>query len=119
MIVLMMLFGELSYRYSIVHNKSTVSFTISTVLFLLIFAFFVGVRFNVGVDYPAYLQNYKYALNEMHFKFDFTVKEPLFNFFTQFFAVNKLSPVVYFATIGFIQILFIFLAFKKQQYLLP
>ena len=76
----------------------------------LLFAFIFGCRYNVGVDYLTYLQNYLYFPREY---------EPGFALISDFCTKNNLHFAIFFGIIAFIQIFFFMMAFRKRAYLYP
>lgn len=83
---------------------------------LLLFALISGVRWNVGVDHQHYLANYLTLQNGGYFLFE---KEPGFEFLTRLFAESGVHFSFYFGFLAFLQIFFIYRAFKNEQYLYP
>lgn len=83
---------------------------------LLAFSFVSGIRWNVGVDHLSYLNNYLSLQNGGHFLFD---KEIGFEYITRLFAESGLHFSYYFGFLAFLQIFFIYYAFKDHRYLYP
>lgn len=79
---------------------------------ILLFAIIMGMRYDVGVDYLTYLNNYLYK--------NYSGKgEVLFNLFSDVGWLFNFHFVYFFTAIAFTQILFFFLAFKDERYLYP
>lgn len=116
----MCLLGINSYDREKKLEHSSVSrlhfFTWEVVLLLTVFSIFSGVRYNVGVDYKAYLS---YYLNlQEHNKYIFDM-EFLFELITRFFSYSGLHFSFYFTFIAFIQILVFYKSFQNQRFLYP
>jgi hypothetical protein len=115
MIFSLSLLGGISmFKYK--RSKKISFFSFETLLALLIFSFFSGVRYDVGVDHLSYLFNYQLALNGYQSN---NYTESLFNWLTIFCAKNGIDAVIYFALLAFIQIFFVYYAFKNEPYLYP
>lgn len=117
-IISLMILGASAARKETVFYGSKIQnfLSIEMVLSLLIFAFFSGVRYDVGVDYLGYLDNYK------HISFDGRSSlniESGFLWITKLFAENEFHFSFYFGFIALLQILFIYLAFRDEKYLYP
>lgn len=97
-------------------GKSTSFWVWEVVLALLIFAFISGVRWNVGVDHLQYLDNYLKIQNGGYSIFE---KEYGFEFITRLFAESRIHFSFYFGFLAFLQIFFIYRAFKDEKYLYP
>lgn len=103
-------------RYFSAKGLKTPFWTWEIIVSLLVFAIVSGLRYNVGVDYLAYLHNYQHyqIFNE------FTLnKEPGFEFITKTLALCNLHFTFYFGLLAFLQIFFIYYAVRKERYLLP
>lgn len=103
-------------RISQVRQASPRFWTWDIVFALLVFAFVSGIRYNVGVDYLEYLKNYLTAQNSGYLVLD---KELGFDALTNLFADLGFHFAFYFGFLAFIQIFFIYRAFKDQRYLYP
>lgn len=104
---IMIIFG-----YYASNRKKTTKIDYNILIPALLFAIVVGSRYDVGVDHLAYLEGY---LNNRY-----TGKgEILFNLFSDVGWYFNLHYVTYFASIAFLQILFIYLAFKDYKYIYP
>ena len=113
------LLGSISARRQVSNynlNKNAPFWVWDIVLALLIFAFFSGVRWNVGVDHLHYLANYLTVQNGGYSIFE---KEYGFEFLTRLFADLRIHYSFYFGFLAFLQIFFIFRAFKDERYLYP
>lgn len=111
--------GSISAQRQTVNNrlKQQTPFWIWDVaLALLIFAIVSGLRWNVGVDHLAYLNNYLMLQNAGYTLLD---KEYLFELVTRIFAKADIHFVFYFGFLAFLQIFFIYRAFKDERYLYP
>nr|WP_299201338.1 EpsG family protein [uncultured Brumimicrobium sp.] len=97
-------------------NKKTPFWTWEVALALLVFAFVAGVRWNVGVDHQHYLANY---LNYQFGGEGIFDKEIGFEYITQLMARNNVHFSIYFGFLAFLQLFFIYRAFKDQRYLYP
>lgn len=95
-------------------KKSFWSWEIFIALFL--FAFVSGVRWNVGVDHLAYLDNYLRIQNGFNSPLE---KEIGFEFITNLFAHSGIHFSFYFGFFAFLQFFFIYYSFKDHQYLYP
>lgn len=96
-------------QYSNHKLKSNLYLMLAIIAFSVIF----GLRYYVGVDYGNYLSVYEQADYRM-FRY-----EPLFLLLTLVCQNYHLHFSIYFGIIAFIQILFLFLAFRNKRYLLP
>lgn len=97
-------------------NRKTTFWEWDVILALLIFAFISGVRWNVGVDHLHYLENYLKIQNGGYSIFE---KEYGFEFITRLFAESRIHFSFYFGFLAFLQLLFIYRAFKDEKYLYP
>lgn len=99
-------------------NNLTTPFWVWEMVFpILIFSVFSGIRWQVGVDHLNYLEGYKtlqtggtFLNRDIEFGFYF-----ISNFFVQINA----HFVLYFAFWAFLQLFFVYYAFKDERYLLP
>jgi hypothetical protein len=84
---------------------------------LFVFSFISGIRWNVGADHLSYLSGYQNVLSG----FDFRVREVAvgFKFITELVASLNAHFIVYFSLLAFLQLFFIYYAFKNEKYLLP
>ena len=80
---------------------------------IIIFSIIFGMRYYVGIDYENYLNIYEQADYRM------LRYEPTFLLLTLFCQSQDYHFAIYFGLIAFIQILFLFLAFRERRYLLP
>ena len=88
------------------------SFLYPEVLLLLFpFAIIFGCRYNVGVDYPHYLEDYLWGADR-----DF---EPIFAWVNDNMSSLGIHYAYFFSLWAFIQVFFIFYTFKNQRYLFP
>lgn len=113
----MMLLGNhaaLRERISLVRQKHSFA-KWELWLSILLFAVIMGMRYDVGVDYTSYLSIYKTYFNR-NIPSDTT--EFLFHNYSLLLAKKDVHFSVFFGVIAFIQILFLYLALRKQQYLI-
>lgn len=82
----------------------------------LLFSLLAGFRYGVGMDYFPYLEGYEYLKETGHFIGNHEIG---FQFLSKILAECNLSSTVFFAVIGFIQMLFICLAIRKDRYIFP
>ncbi len=117
--VLLIIFGSTAARreriYS-THGFKTPFWTWEIIFSLLIFAIVSGIRWNVGVDHLAYLNNYQQYQTFGNFLLN---KEPGFEFLTKTMASCNLHFSIYFGILAFIQIFFIYYAIRNERYLMP
>ena len=101
----------------IAKNKNLPFFTWEILFSLFIFAFFSGVRWNVGVDHLSYLANYENikAGGELRSR----GIEIGFDLISKLFASWNVHFTIYFAFWAFWQLFFVYYAFKNERYLLP
>lgn len=87
------------------------------VISFLLFAFVVGARYRVGVDHLSYLDYF----NSISMDLPQPTKnlEPLFYAITWLFAKSGLHYFFYFAFWGFLQLYFIYYAFKDYRFVIP
>lgn len=98
-------------QYSLSHyGKSKLSWPlfVSLVLFAIVF----GIRDNVGIDYPQYLSLYENPSELDQY-------ELCFRFLSKAMAALGLPAWFYFGTWAFLQLLFVFLAFRDEPKLYP
>jgi hypothetical protein len=79
-------------------------------IIILLFSLFMGMRYNVGVDYPAYLNMYYNAANGV-----LPNVEILFSYFTYFLAQLSIHYSVYFGLLAGAQVVFLYLTFKDED----
>ena len=87
------------------------------VLALLIFAFISGIRWQVGVDHLSYLESYEQIKRGGEFRGSGV--EAGFEYLTKLFAQLNIHFTFYFAFWAFLQLFFIYRAFKDERYLYP
>lgn len=92
-----------NYRLSFLHFE--------TLFPLFIFAAIFGCRYNVGVDYPAYLEGYLYG-HERDIEF-------LFSLVTKGMSGLGIHYALYFALWAFIEVFLLFYTFRNQRFLFP
>lgn len=86
-------------------------FHLETLLPLFAFAVIFGCRYNVGVDYPAYLEGYLYG-SDREF-------EVLFSLVTNGMSDLGIHYALYFFLWAFIEVFLLFYTFRKQRFLFP
>ena len=92
-----------NYKLSFLHWE--------TIFPLIVFAFIFGCRYNVGVDYPAYLKMYIWGGDrEM---------EPLFLWVTDSMSDLNIHYACYFGLWAFIQVFLLFYTLRHQRFLFP
>lgn len=85
---------------------------------VFIFMLIAGLRYKVGVDHFSYLHDYLDALDgsyksrERGIEWGYLTIIKLYSFF-------HIHPTIYFASLAFLQIFFVVLAFKKNREVLP
>lgn len=96
-------------------KERRIEFCPEIMFLILVFCFFCGVRYNVGVDYIAYLNNY---LHYQNVGINLLEKEFLFQFITKAMAGSGFHFSFYFAFLAFIQIYFVIKSFEKEKEIL-
>lgn len=86
-------------------------FHLETLLPLFAFAVIFGCRYNVGVDYPAYLEGYLYGSDRE--------LEVLFSLVTNGMSDLGIHYALYFFLWAFIEVFLLFYTFRKQRFLFP
>lgn len=112
-------FGQISYLRENIYKKLkryNSFWTWDIILVFLIFAFVSGVRWKVGVDYIEYLNNYLSVQKSGLTTID---KESGFEYLTLILAKLNIHFSFYFGFLAFLQIFFIYRAFKDERYLYP
>lgn len=95
------------------HGSRHIRFlTWEMVLLMLVFAFFFGVRYDVGIDHLSYLYHYQTLIRVERL-------EPVFLWITRFLREHNVHYTVYFALLSFLQFFFIVYSLKDERYLLP
>lgn len=118
LIVIMLLFslaiaeGSIYDREGDNLKKSQPFWRFEIIFPIILFAVFFGMRYDVGVDYLAYLEGY---LSKTHVGRN----ELLFNLLSEIGWKFNIHSVVYFSIIAFIQIFFFLYAFKDERFLFP
>lgn len=92
-----------NYKLSFLHWE--------TIFPLIVFAFIFGCRYNVGVDYPAYLEAYWGRGDED--------MEPLFLWVTNSMSNLNIHYAFYFGLWAFIQVFLLFYTLRHQRFLFP
>lgn len=78
---------------------------------ILFFAIIFGCRYNVGVDYPHYLEDYLYGFDREY--------EFLFRIISQGMASAGIHYAFYFTLWAFIQIFLLYYTFRNYRFLFP
>lgn len=98
-------------------NRQLPFFCLEIVLSLVLFAFISGVRYKVGIDYLSYLDEYlrlmAYGATQR------TTLEGGFLLISQLFAKSDTHFTIYFGFWAFLQIFFLYYAFRNNKRLLP
>ncbi len=117
--VILLLLGHISSLRELYFksNNLRMPFFVWDVNFALFtFSFFSAVRWNVGVDYLAYLKNYL-KIQDGHSAI--LEKEIGFEYLTRFIAGTGLHFSIYFGILAFLQIFFVYYSFRNERYLYP
>ena len=104
-------------RYNMAIGVKSNFWTWEITLSLLIFTFFIGVRFNYGADYLSYLRGYENLQKGVIGLFDFV--EFGFAGITRILANANAHFAVFFGFWAFVKIFLIYYAVKDERYLLP
>ena len=101
-----------------IKGLNTPFFVPEIILIFLAFCFVCGARWNVGADSLIYLRNYLHLQDTGHFisRYKF---ELLFSVISKVFAFLNIHFFFYFAFWAFLQLFFVFYAFKNERYLYP
>ncbi len=97
-------------------DRKTPFFTWEIITPLLLFAFISGIRWKVGTDHQSYLESYRALLNGVESRREF---EGLFMYISRVFADFNIHFTIWFGFWAFVQIVFFYLAFRNERYLLP
>lgn len=97
--------------------KLLFNFGIGSFVAIMLYTFVMGVRYGVGMDYFGYLYPYRDAVTFG----ESAVKnwEPAFKYLILALAKYKLHFSFFFASVAFLQMAFIFKAFRKNKEILP
>lgn len=98
---------------TILYRSDITLLPFSFAVMFLIYSFFAGFRYDVGVDYLAYLDNYIYG-NRYGLEYEF-----LFQKLIDICRNIGLNFAAYFFIIAFLQIFLYYNAFKKEVYIFP
>lgn len=112
-------FGTIAARRERINlraGRKTPFLTWEIIIPLLFFAFISGVRWKVGTDHQSYLEGYRVLLNGFEPKREI---EGLFLYISKVFANLNIHFSIWFGFWAFVQIIFLYLAFKNERYLLP
>lgn len=117
LIVALMLLGKVAARRENVSvNKEPSFFKPEILLALFLFSFVSGVRYDVGVDYLEYLDNYKMLSFDENMRLNI---ESGFLWITKFFAEKGIHFSIYFGFLAFVKLFFVYYAFRNERYLYP
>ena len=105
----MMTWAAVSSRNFNVSKKSTLSY--ADWFAIIIFAVIFGIRYNVGIDYANY--------TNLYFSSDFERTEFLFRAISELLCKNDVHIVIFFTLWAFLQIFFVYQAFKQQKWIYP
>lgn len=115
LMIVMLFFGVISFKnYRASPHKEVNLFSFDFLIPIFCFAIIFGMRYDVGVDYLGYLNDFKIASHANHLKTEY-----LFRSVTYLFAQNGIHFSLYFSFWACLQILFIYLFFKDERYLIP
>lgn len=103
-------------KISLLQEKKLSFWTWDIIFALFVFSFISGIRWNVGVDHLSYLEQYNNFKDYGYFTDNF---EPGFKLITRLFAFLNSHFTIYFGFLAFMQIFFMYYAFKDERYLLP
>lgn len=98
-------------------SKLLLNFGIGSFIAILIYTFVMGVRYGVGMDYFGYLNVYKQAI--LYGGSAVERFEPAFKYLIIFLAKFNIHFSIFFAFVAFLQMFFVFKAFKKNKEILP
>lgn len=85
---------------------------------IFIFAFFSGIRYDVGVDYISYLSNYIDALNGYSFVRERGIEEGYYAI-TMFCSQLGVHPIIYFGLLSAVQLYFLLLVMRDEKGAIP
>lgn len=111
---------NVSYKQSVAMQNARHWYSLPSAYWccIIIFAFFSGMRWDVGVDYLSYLHTYQEALNGMNWQRERGIEEA-YVFITNTFAFLQIHPTLYFALFAVIQLFFFLLAFRTKKDVVP
>lgn len=98
-------------------DKQLSFFCLEIIFSLILFALISGIRYKVGVDHLSYLSEYQRLIAYGTTKR--TTMEGGFLFISQLFAKSGIHFTIYFAFWAFLQIFFLYYAFRNNKRLLP
>ena len=113
--ILLMLGLAIKYRSYGYEQIKLGHFTV--VMLILYYVFLCALRFDVGVDYMAYLEEYFGV--RYYMSYDADKFEPGWAWFTWFLSRNDVHFTVYFGIIAFVQIFLLIGAFRDYPNLFP
>lgn len=103
-----------TYRVNVNKGNNPTFFSAGVVFFIFFFTIAFAIRYNVGVDYAGYLENY-----ESGYKLEYSKNEFLYQQIALFLYDIGAHPIFFFGVYVFIQISFFLASFKNEIYLLP
>ncbi|MDC6389771.1 EpsG family protein [Maribacter sp. PR1] len=118
MLIMIFLGARYTYTYNNGMTQKEPFWQLEIMTTILVFAFICGIRYDVGVDYPTYLKTIKYV-NNHPFVSSLTDYEIGFVWILKFFANLNAHFAWVFGFFAFLQLFFIYYAFKKERYLYP
>lgn len=117
---LMMIFGKIAadnQQRMLCREHRYPPFAMPEVLALLaVFSIVFGARYDVGIDHLSYLSIYRSVGSGFGYRDDLELG---FLLFTSLFAKNGFHFFFYFAAFAFMQVFFVFYAFRRERYLYP
>jgi hypothetical protein len=109
----MVLFGTLAAKRTSGYKAQNITFIRFEVLFpIFFFAVVLGMRYNVGDDYLAYLNTFRTGEGIDRYEW-------AFRWFTILLRRQDIHFAIYFSIIALIQVFFFFYAFRDERYLYP
>lgn len=108
-----------AYLYNKYPNSGNLSLKNPFILGIIsVFVFFSAVRYDVGVDYPAYFSNYEsYSIATNHE--DSRQTEEGWAYFAWLLSKNGIHFTIYFGLIALFQIIFIIKSLRNKAQILP
>ncbi len=98
-------------------NKLLFNFGVGSFVAIMLYTLVMGVRYGVGMDYFGYLNPYKEAI--LYGESAVEDWEPAFRYLILGLAKSGLHFSFFFASVAFLQMFFVFKAFRKNKEILP